>query len=1112
MRKFAQAILFALVLISGSNVTLAATVDATFSFMDITSRTNQVTSLTISGLCPIADNGSSQVFGSPRTFSKTAYPGITNGSFTISNIVPGFGVQVVFADGWTTYSNQYAFPSGLTGAVSAITYKSVNNNRTNGGCPYQASYFTPTLNLALSNAIVAIAQANSSGGGSVSNAVGTNTVDVTMTGGFVRVGTNYGTHAEILSASNAVANQVTAASVRTALPGLVTNNYAAAVTLTNLVAGSITATAPGILNISFGSGTINGNTATFGSVSGDGSALTSLSAANISGIIPIAQLPNNVVTTNGASDITTNGLLSAQGQGKINVSSVKIATNSPDGLPFGTAANLTAAAATNGVAILTNSTAAAGVVATVASGIYSIGTNNPAQTNATLNFIANQVSTPINLAGGTNLPVLKGLTSTNLSFVATKNADGTTNIAITLTNLAGISSGGVDPTNVTLSYLVKPVGSYTDHVSVFTNLQECFNVISNASMSLPGIYTNGTWVFTEPSVAYAVHLSGDAICYTPPGFQLNIKRSCSVFLSGDQGARIMGDSNVLIFAGVTPGGNSIRKADIGHINFVAKNAAAKTMMVFAYAQTLDFHDNWLGVQSLISSTNYAIGTPIYGSSDGTNTPGLIGFVGFGEHGLNFIQRNAFDALAVCIVGSFPHTTIRDNELGSTSAYRVNGAGAQIVSNLWSAADQSRIFIPYQNGFSLPVFGWECALKADIVLGAYSGVASITGNHMAGGVYYDENNSPSLGPISIFYNSIEGGGTQNLITSSNFVLHPTADYWGNTKGSESGRLNQNVNVFSHDNLTTISNLFLSGFTNSAGALDATLNGTYRLKSASANLNSSANYSTATAIWTNAANTDSVIFLNPASADNGAGIYTSNTASGNNGFFAVAAGTYFNGYTTMPIIPTDFLGFFNDNAGASAAPGNYFYGTNVNFAMSPQSTIANFQVMDGLSRMMSNGVTFNLIGGVWTNAYTGNFFGNGLNLTNLNVTNLTGVTLPVLNGGNLTNLQTILVQTNFGSGQLYTNNYGSGIVVMAKVANTVAAVTGASDISLRAIASPANGGWTNSIAFGTTVAVTIAMTYTNVLSIFVPTNAVYCFTNLSTGAGNTANVVGGQIKYP
>ena len=116
----------------------------------------------------------------------------------------------------------------------------------------------------------------------------------------------------------------------------------------------------------------------------------------------------------------------------------------------------------------------------------------------------------------------------------------------------------------------------------------------------------------------------------------------------------------------------------------------------------------------------------------------------------------------------------------------------------------------------------------------------------------------------------------------------------------------------------------------------------------------------------------------------------------------------------------------------------------------------------------------------------------------------------NAAGLTNLQSTILQTNFISGKVYNNSYGRAIVVSGKSSLAVAAVSGASDMSLRVDATPGNGGWTNTVSM-TTLVTSIAMTYTNFIAIEVPTNANWTFTNLSSGAGNSATVVGGQIKF-
>ena len=117
----------------------------------------------------------------------------------------------------------------------------------------------------------------------------------------------------------------------------------------------------------------------------------------------------------------------------------------------------------------------------------------------------------------------------------------------------------------------------------------------------------------------------------------------------------------------------------------------------------------------------------------------------------------------------------------------------------------------------------------------------------------------------------------------------------------------------------------------------------------------------------------------------------------------------------------------------------------------------------------------------------------------------------NGVGVTNIQPFLIQTNFVLTKQYTNTYGCAITVSANVVTTTAAVAGDSSIALMAVSSPLVGGWTNTVGVGTTGS-SLAVSFTNVLSIYVPTNSPYWFTNTSSGAGDTVSVLGGQIKYP
>lgn len=112
------------------------------------------------------------------------------------------------------------------------------------------------------------------------------------------------------------------------------------------------------------------------------------------------------------------------------------------------------------------------------------------------------------------------------------------------------------------------------------------------------------------------------------------------------------------------------------------------------------------------------------------------------------------------------------------------------------------------------------------------------------------------------------------------------------------------------------------------------------------------------------------------------------------------------------------------------------------------------------------------------------------------------------GNVNIPEGTIIQTNFIGGGLYLNTFGVPLQVTANAALGASAVSGSSCLGLWVIASPAVGGTTNLSAIQTT-ALSIAMNYTNMITAFVPTNAIYGFTNLSAGAGDTAVPIGGQI---
>lgn len=112
----------------------------------------------------------------------------------------------------------------------------------------------------------------------------------------------------------------------------------------------------------------------------------------------------------------------------------------------------------------------------------------------------------------------------------------------------------------------------------------------------------------------------------------------------------------------------------------------------------------------------------------------------------------------------------------------------------------------------------------------------------------------------------------------------------------------------------------------------------------------------------------------------------------------------------------------------------------------------------------------------------------------------------NGNTLTNIGT-LIQTNWISGKVYSNPYASTIRISGNATLAVAAVSGNAVMSLEGTGGV--GSDTNVSAIST-VLTSIAMNYTNYLSLDVPPGGSWTWTNRSTGIGNSAGVVRGQLR--
>lgn len=128
----------------------------------------------------------------------------------------------------------------------------------------------------------------------------------------------------------------------------------------------------------------------------------------------------------------------------------------------------------------------------------------------------------------------------------------------------------------------------------------------------------------------------------------------------------------------------------------------------------------------------------------------------------------------------------------------------------------------------------------------------------------------------------------------------------------------------------------------------------------------------------------------------------------------------------------------------------------------------------------------------------------------VTNISGgsTNIVIALSVNISTNSPVPSQVNFNLGQLYTNTTGYPLLVIGNVTNSYAATAGSSMIALMTICPAAIGGWTNYEGKRTTAS-TVVETETNTISLVVPTNAPYCFTNFSVGTGDSSGVIGGQL---
>lgn len=107
--------------------------------------------------------------------------------------------------------------------------------------------------------------------------------------------------------------------------------------------------------------------------------------------------------------------------------------------------------------------------------------------------------------------------------------------------------------------------------------------------------------------------------------------------------------------------------------------------------------------------------------------------------------------------------------------------------------------------------------------------------------------------------------------------------------------------------------------------------------------------------------------------------------------------------------------------------------------------------------------------------------------------------------------VVINTNFISGQLYTNNWKQNIRVEAGASNVIAAAAGNTKLEFWCYPQTGSGptGITNRVQCFHKVTETDKTNNVPGLGGVVPPGHVFTYTNQSTGSGNTASPEGGQI---
>jgi hypothetical protein len=100
----------------------AGTVDVTYNFSDFTGYPLNVSRVTITPLARDAYYSGTNLSTKPIIYTKTAYPTLTNGTFTATNLISGYAYRVEISDSYQVSTITNYFGTNVTGSVDATDY------------------------------------------------------------------------------------------------------------------------------------------------------------------------------------------------------------------------------------------------------------------------------------------------------------------------------------------------------------------------------------------------------------------------------------------------------------------------------------------------------------------------------------------------------------------------------------------------------------------------------------------------------------------------------------------------------------------------------------------------------------------------------------------------------------------------------------------------------------------------------------------------------------------------------------------------------------------------------------------------------------------------------